>query len=77
MDVGSILVLLAMVPQWPLKLVAIGTFAPLMNLYASRRDQTQPYGAPGAEPRISIVGIGLLVALAVLEQTVLRSGIKF
>jgi len=48
-----------------------------MNLYASRRDQTQPYGAPGAEPRISIVGIGLLVALAVLEQTVLRSGIKF
>jgi TM2 domain-containing membrane protein YozV len=75
--VGSILVLLAMIPQWPLMLVAIGTFAPLMNLFASRRDQTQPYGEPGADPKISIVGIGLLVALAVLEQTVLRSGIRF
>jgi hypothetical protein len=47
-----------------------------MNLFVSRRDQTRPYGKPGAEPKISIVGIGLLVALALLEQTVLSNGVK-
>jgi hypothetical protein len=56
-------------------LVAIGTFVPLMNLFAARRDKTEPYGEPGAEPKISVWGIGLLIALAVLEQTVLRTGV--
>ncbi|MGA2166836.1 MAG: hypothetical protein ABSG62_01405 [Terracidiphilus sp.] len=75
--VGSALVLLAMTPQLPLMLVAIGTFVPLMNLFAARRDKTEPYGEPGAEPKISVWGIGLLIALAVLEQTVLRTGVSF
>ena len=72
---GSILVLLAMVPQLPIMLVAIGTFVPLINLFASRRDQTQSYGEPGAEPKISIAGVALLALLAVLEHTVFRHGI--
>jgi len=72
---GSLLVLLAMAPQVPWMLVAIGTFVPLINLFASRRDKTQSWGEPGAEPRFSLAGIGLLVALAVLEQTVLRRGV--
>ncbi len=73
---GSVLVLLAMFPQHPWMLVAIGTFAPLINLFAARRDATQPYGEPGAAPKISIAGIVLLVLLAVLEHTVLRSGVR-
>jgi TM2 domain-containing membrane protein YozV len=73
---GSVFVLLATTPQLPLMLVAIGTFVPLMNLFAARRDKTQPYGEPGAEPKISRVGVGLLVVLAVLEQTVLRTGVR-
>lgn len=72
---GSALVLLAMFPQLPWMLVAIGAFVPLINLFASRRDQTQSYGEPGAEPKISIVGIALLVLLAVLEHTALRQGV--
>jgi hypothetical protein len=74
--VGSIFVLLAMMPQRPLMLVAIGMFVPLMNLFAARRNKTEPYGEQGAEPKISLLGIGLLVALAVLEQTVLRMGVS-
>jgi hypothetical protein len=73
---GSALVLLAMMPLWPFMLVAIGTFAPLMNFFAARRDQSQPYGDPGAEPTISYWGIGLLVVMAVLEQTFLRWGVR-
>lgn len=73
--VGSGLVLLAMVPQVPLMLVAIGTFAPLMNFFAARRDKTQGYGEPGAQPVISLWGIGLLVVLAVVEQSALRWGV--
>lgn len=73
--VGSGLVLLAMAPRLPIMLVAIGTFAPLMNFFAARRDKTRSYGEPGAQPVISWWGIGLLVALAVVEQTALRWGV--
>ncbi|HEY5255111.1 MAG TPA: hypothetical protein VIJ53_10695, partial [Acidobacteriaceae bacterium] len=69
-------VLVAMFPQFPWMLVAIGTFAPLINFFAARRDPTQSYGELGAEPKISIAGIVLLVLLAVLEHTVLRSGVR-
>lgn len=72
---GGLLVLLAMYPQLPFMLVAIGAFVPLINFFASRRDQTQSYGESGAEPKISIVGILLLILLAVLEHTVLRQGV--
>jgi len=72
---GSGLVLLIMAPQLPLTLVTMGTFVPLMNFLATRRDPTRPYGEPGAEPMVSVVGIGLLVVLAVLEHTVLRTGV--
>lgn len=72
---GSALVLVAMFPQLPWMLVAIGTFVPLINLFASRRNPTQSYGEPGAEPKISIAGIVLLVLLAVLEHSVLRQGV--
>lgn len=73
---GSVLVLVAMFPQLPWMLVAIGAFVPLINLFASRRNQTQSYGEPGAEPKISIAGVVLLVLLAVLEHTVLRQGVR-
>ena len=73
---GGLLVLVAMFPQFPWMLVAIGTFAPLINFFAARRDPTQSYGEPDAEPKISIAGIVLLLLLAVLEHTVLRSGVR-
>jgi len=72
---GSALVLLAMTPRLPWMLVAIGTFAPLMNFFAARRDKAQSYGEPGATPVISWWGIGLLIGLASAEQTVLRWGV--
>ncbi|MGB6304500.1 MAG: hypothetical protein WBF45_12170 [Acidobacteriaceae bacterium] len=72
---GSILVLVAMLPQFPWMLVAIGAFVPLINLFASRRNQREPYGEPRAEPKISIAGIVLLVLMVVLEHTVLRQGV--
>jgi hypothetical protein len=74
---GSVLVLLAMCPQLPWMLVAIGSFAPLINLFAARRDPTQPYGEPGADPKISMIGIVVLLLMAVLEQTAFLRGIKF
>lgn len=58
-------------------LVVIGTFVLLINLFASRRNQTQSYGEPGSEPKISIAGIVLLALMATLEHTVLRQGVHF
>lgn len=73
---GSALVLAAMFPQLPWMLVAIGAFVPLINLFASRRNQTQSYGEPGAEPKISMAGIVLLLLMALLEHTVLLRGVR-
>lgn len=73
---GSGLVLLAMAPRLPWMLVAIGTFAPLMNFFAARRGTSQSYGEPGAAAGISWWGIGLLAGMAVAEQTVLRWGVS-
>jgi hypothetical protein len=73
---GSAMLLLAMFPEFPWMLVAIGAFVPLVNLFASRRDQPQSYGEPEAEPRISILGVVLLVLLAVMEHTMLLRGIR-
>lgn len=73
---GSALVWVAMLPQFPWMLVAIGAFVPLINLFASRRNQQEPYGEPGAEPNISIAGIVLLLLMVALEHTVLRQGVR-
>ena len=56
-------------------LLAIGTFEPSIDLFASRRDQTQSYDKPGAEPKTSIAGIASLIILAALKHTILRHGI--
>jgi len=72
---GSGVVLLAMIPEVPYMLAAVGLFVPPINLFASQRDQSKPYGEPGAAPTLSVVGIGLFIALVLLEQTILRKGV--
>ncbi|MHB1744493.1 MAG: hypothetical protein ACYCRE_06935 [Acidobacteriaceae bacterium] len=56
-------------------LLAIGTFEPTIDLFASRREQTQSYDKPGAEPQISIAGIASLTILGAPKHTILRHGI--
>ncbi len=74
--VGSIIVLIAILPTPPLMAPLIGLFVPFINFLASRRDPKQSYGVPGASPTLSYLGIGLLIVLVILEQTVLKTGVK-
>lgn len=64
-----------MYPQLPFMLLAIGTFEPTIDLFASRREHTQSYDKPGAGPKISIAGIASLMILAALKRAILRHGI--
>ncbi len=72
---GGVAVLILTVPAFPLALLATGFVAPLVGLYASRRDRAAGYGVPGATVRFSYAGLVLLAVLTIIEQTVLRTGI--
>ncbi len=74
--VGSIIVLIAILPTPPILAVAIGLFVPLINFFAMKRKSHELYGKPGAAPTLSFIGISLLVILVVLEQTILKTGVK-
>lgn len=73
---GGITVILLTIPAYPLFFLTNGFVAPLIGLFASRRNKKQTYGEPGANPTVSFVGIALLIILAVLEHTLLRNGVR-
>lgn len=77
---GSIVVLIATLPwqygAWPIAVVAGGLFTPLINFNASKLDKTKTYGSTDVLVKPATWLFGLLIVLVLLEQTLLRSGIK-